>query len=38
MQNWYLAHIGNAHIKSTHCWIANIIVLLVMSGDLGDVP
>jgi hypothetical protein len=38
MQNWYPVRIGNAHIKSTHRWIANIIVLLVISSDLGDVP
>ncbi len=37
MQNWYRVQIGNAHIKLTHSWIA-IIVLLVVSGDLGDVP
>jgi hypothetical protein len=37
MQNWYCVQIGNAHVKSTHRWIANIIVLLVTSGDLGDV-
>jgi hypothetical protein len=38
MQNRYRVHIGNAHIKLTHRWIANIIVSLVISGDFGDVP
>jgi hypothetical protein len=38
MQNWYRVQIGNAqHIKLMHSWIA-IILLLVVSGDLGDVP
>jgi hypothetical protein len=37
MQNRYRVRIGNAHIKSAHCWIANIIVSLVISSDLGDV-
>jgi hypothetical protein len=37
MQNWYRTHIGNARIKSTHRWIANIIVLLIILCDLGDV-
>jgi hypothetical protein len=38
MQNRYCVRIGNAHIKSTLCWIANIIVSPVISSDLGDVP
>jgi hypothetical protein len=36
MPKWYRVHLGNAHIISTHRWIANIIVLLVVSGNLGN--
>jgi hypothetical protein len=37
-QNWHRIHVGNARIKSTHRWIANVIVSLITSGDLGNVP
>jgi hypothetical protein len=37
MQNWYSVHLSNSHIISTHCWIANIIVLLAILGNLDDV-
>jgi hypothetical protein len=37
MPNSHRRHIGHAHIVSTHRWIANITVLLVIFDDLGDV-
>jgi hypothetical protein len=38
MQNWFRGHIGNAYHVSPNRWIANMIKLLVIVGDLGDVP